>query len=659
MLTPGGMVGNRNGWRARALGLLLLACARPAAGLERLLSSGDVSGDGTTVIGIRAYAIGAGGAVAARVQSGVDTTTQAIVVRAGGRPWVTVARTGMGAPGGGVVEALGRIAVGIDGVVIVRADVGRTDGSTAGQILSCDLSGVCRRLVGTGDRTPSSTSHRFTSVDVPVANVDGLVVFRGADDGGGMGLYRVTTNGSITTLMQSGDAMPGGGTFETFGGPALATDGAIAFFASGPLDTATRKGIFLRTAAGELRAVAGIGDDAPGGGTFSVVQAPAIGDDGTVAFRATRLDDEAVTHAGIFLAGATGVTTVLQQNDVGPRAGTYIEFEAPALGGGGLLAVRAALTLPTNAIVALSGSVQVLAGAGDPAPFGGVYAAFADPVTGPRRRVLFSATMADARMHLLSASFGDEGQALVGANCNLGGSLAAALDAVADQGTISVTGACHESVTIDDERRIRLVGTHRGKRRGATLTAADDAHPVFDVRPTAGAISIEGFAVITTSPLRIRGAGHALLDLDVHGGIDLGGDHMQVDGLLVRDAESACLVVGASDSSITRTRLSRCAGDGVAVTADRVTLDHLVVQGARGRGGLVSSDGNQILKSRFVGNRGTGLRVTGGGSTLTGNRVLRNREGGLLVQGCNVDGGHNRAAGNRGGPNRDFKDCTP
>lgn len=659
MLTLVGMVGNRNGWRVGALGLLLLAGARPAAALERLLSSGDVSGDGTTVIAIRAYAIGAGGAVAARVQSGVDTTTQAIVVRAGGRPWVTVARTGVGAPGGGVVQALGRVTVGVDGVVIVRADVGRTDGSTAGEILSCDLSGVCRRLVGTGDRTPSSAAHRFTAVDVPVANVDGLVVFRGADDGGGMGLYRVTTNGSITTLMQSGDAMPGGGTFATFGGPALATDGAIAFFGSGPLDTATRKAIFLRTAAGDLRAVAGVGDAAPGGGSFSVVQSPAIGDDGTVAFRATRLGDDAVTHAGVFLAGGAGVTSVVQQNEVGPRAGTYIDFEAPAVGTDGLLALRAALTLPTSAIVALSGSAQVLAGAGDSAPFGGVYAAFADPVTGPRRRVLFSATMADARTHLLSASLGDEGQAFVGANCSLGGSLAAALDAVADQGTISVTGACHESVTVDDDRRIRLVGTHRGKRRAATLTAADDAHPVFDVRPTAGAISIEGFGVTTTAPLRVRGAGHALLDLDVHGGVDLGGDHMQVDGLLVREAENACLVAGASDSSITRTRLLRCAGDGVTVSGDRVTLDRLVVQGARGRGGLVSSDGNQILRSRFVANRGTGLRVTGGGSTLTGNRILRNRQGGLLVQGCNADGGHNRAAGNKGGPNRDFEDCTP
>lgn len=649
----------------RMCAVLLLLCVLTsgrvavADTIERVLSVGDTA-DQLPILGIKAYAIGGGGTIAARVQIAADETRQALLMRSGDGLWRRVAHVGEAAPGGGTFETLGRVAVGADSTVVFRADIRRTDATIAGALFARTADGLRRRLVIAGERTPVGDASRFTEVDVPASGESGEIVFRGTDDGDRKGLFRIGTSDARTLLMLAGDAIPGGGTFDTFGGPVIGADGSIVFFGSGTDNGSARKGIYRRAADGTVTALLTVGSGLAEG-TVTVLQQPAAALDGTAVFRGTLNGLDAVTRTALFIADGAGVRVLAIEDGRGPGTSTYVQPQAPAVGRGGLVAFHAFLSVPLEALVVYSNVPAMLAAQDQATPFGGIYHSFGDPVIGPRARVLFSATLADGSVHLVRAVIGaDDGAATLSVDCSLGASITAALAAVADQGTIEVRGRCAENIRIDDGRRLRLVGVRNGRRR-ASITSTDPSLPIIDVRPSAGALVLEGFDLRSQAlAVQIAGFGHRVSDLTIDGGgVTLAGASHQVERLTVRRAGGVCLTVAAADSAIGQTRLQRCGSDGLAVSADGVSVDRVTVQNAKGRGLFIQSDDDQVLRNRSLGNRGAGLLLIGRGSTLTGNRVSGNRGGGLIVQGCNIDGGKNRAGRNRGGVNRDFEGCVP
>lgn len=661
VLTSADMSGNRGGLRAMLV-VVLLATSAHAGVIERVLSVGDAVPGGGTVGVIQSHAIGRGGVVAARVQIDADAGAQAILVRAGAGEWRVVARAGDAAPAGGTLQALGRLTVGPDALVVVRADVRRTDGAVVDSLLAYPYGGRGRRLVASGDRTPFGDLSRFTAVDVPSANAVGVVTFRGVDDSGRRALYRIGTDDVRTVLVESGDAIPGGGGFSTFGGPVLADDGAVAFFGSGEFVGAARKGIFVRTAAGVLQAIAFVGDQLTSG-RLSVVQSPAIREGGVVAFHGTVVDADGFEHTGNFAGqGNALASTVGLEDGAAPGLARYVALETPTVGTSGLVGFRAVMTLPSEGIVSVgAGAPQLVAAAGDASPLGPAFASFGDPVAGPRWRLAFTASLVDGSAHLFVATVGDhDGAAVVQVDCGLGARIDTALGAVADQGRIEVSGVCRENVVLDDTRRITIVGLRRGGKTRASLVAADGALPAVDVRPSAGALTLQNLRVGQGSPgIRIEGTGHVLDGVEVQrAGVQVAGEGHRLQALRVVKASSTCLSVTAPGTTVNACRLVGCGADGLSVVADRTTIDGCVITKARAAGATVTGDGHALTRNVITDNAGVGLRVTGLGSTLTRNRVLRNRAGGLLVQGCNVDGGKNRTAGNRGGPNRDFDPCA-
>jgi len=93
-------------------------------------------------------------------------------------------------------------------------------------------------------------------------------------------------DGRPRAVARLGDPAPGGGRFSNFGlWPALGASGTIAFAAS--VDDGPSPVIIVRTAADGLRRVAGVGDRVPGGGriaTLTLLPVVSVNAGGAVSF---------------------------------------------------------------------------------------------------------------------------------------------------------------------------------------------------------------------------------------------------------------------------------------------------------------------------------------------------------------------------------------
>ncbi len=144
--------------------------------------------------------------------------------------------------------------------------------------------------------------------------------------------------GALRAVVQSGDAAPGGGSFDRFGvtpQPVFApvnAKGQVAFYAT-VLRAPGREGIFLADATG-ITKVAAFGDAVPGGGTiggFADDPLPALNAAGHVAFGAHITEGRATE--GLFLAGEDGIRVIAAAGDDAPGvpAGVLEAFNTPAL----------------------------------------------------------------------------------------------------------------------------------------------------------------------------------------------------------------------------------------------------------------------------------------------------------------------------------------
>src|SRR5881628_1418808 len=247
-----------------------------------------------------------------------------------------------------------------------------------------------RRVVVTGQAVPGGgTFDRFSVESLPIVapiNGKGQVAFfatilRGRSS---EGLF-VSSGERIGKLAADGNAAPGGGVFSGFGRhpvPALNEGGELAF-AAAIVGARAVEGIFVASPRG-TRAIALAGAAAPDipSGTIASLDAPAINDRGDVAFLATvRRGRESVE--AIYLSSGATLSKVVAQGDPAPAGGTFAGFGVPALNDSGALAFAAVVegrAVPGGVFVAKGGRTRMLVGAGDESPIGGIFAKFSERV---------------------------------------------------------------------------------------------------------------------------------------------------------------------------------------------------------------------------------------------------------------------------------------
>jgi len=247
-----------------------------------------------------------------------------------------------------------------------------------------------RRVVVTGQAVPGGgTFDRFSVESLPIVapiNGKGQVAFfatvvRGRASEG----FFLSTGTRFSKLAADGDPAPGGGVFSGFGRhpvPALNDGGELAF-AAAIAGAKAVEGIFVASPRG-TRTVALAGSSAPDipSGTFASLDTPAINDRGDVAFLATIRRGRESLEA-IYLHSRGKSRKVVAQGDPAPAGGTFAGFGPPSLNGKGLVVFGAVVegrAVPGGLFVSTAGAIRMLVGAGEDTPDGGIFAKFSERV---------------------------------------------------------------------------------------------------------------------------------------------------------------------------------------------------------------------------------------------------------------------------------------
>jgi hypothetical protein len=249
---------------------------------------------------------------------------------------------------------------------------------------------VLRPLARTGDAAPGGGSfNRFGQEALPIVapvNARGDVAFfatlsRGESDEG-IFLQRA---GRIVTVAREGDRVAGVGRLSGFGKhptPALNDAGAVAFAAAVAGGRAV-EGIFTWSA-GRVRAVATTGTPVPGmpSTVLAGLDAPAINARGDVVFLATvRRGREASEAILVFRSGV--LRKIVAQGDPAPAGGSFAAFGPPAINASGEVAFAAVVegkAVPGGVFVATGDRVQMAVAAGEDTPIGGIFAKFSERI---------------------------------------------------------------------------------------------------------------------------------------------------------------------------------------------------------------------------------------------------------------------------------------
>jgi hypothetical protein len=208
----------------------------------------------------------------------------------------------------------------------------------------------------------------------------------------------------LRAVVRTGDAAPGGGTFDRFGQEALPViapvnaSGDVAFFATLSRGTAD-EGIFLQRR-GRIQTVAREGDRVPGVGRlsgFGKHPTPALSDNGTVAFAAAVAGGRAVEGIFAWSAGRLSAVAITGSPAPGMPSSVLAGLDVPAVNARGdvvfLAAVRRGRESLDAILVSTGGALRKVVAQGDPAPAGGVFAAFGPPAINARGAVAFAAVV--------------------------------------------------------------------------------------------------------------------------------------------------------------------------------------------------------------------------------------------------------------------------
>ncbi|MCR9095413.1 MAG: hypothetical protein NXI30_14425 [bacterium] len=230
-----------------------------------------------------------------------------------------------------------------------------------------------------GDPEPGGSGGTYSALRAPVVNDSGVVAFRSSIASGSAtsGVYRDAASG-VAAIALTGDLAPdtGGGTFTSFGDPAINASGDVVFNATVGGGTANA-GIWQSTPAGLLTIVT-TQVAAPGtsGGFYTAFVSPiAINDVGEITFFANTSSPAAT--GGIFVEGdGVASRSVFLANQASPPDvinGTYFAFGRPAINASGDVATTVTIfdgvsTFTEAVVVDEAGGPRVVAFAGDAAP---------------------------------------------------------------------------------------------------------------------------------------------------------------------------------------------------------------------------------------------------------------------------------------------------
>ena len=216
----------------------------------------------------------------------------------------------------------------------------------------------------------------------------------------GAGVYRRLSGEPVkAVVVPFVTAAPGGGTFQGSGFHASINSLGTAAFAGvvetregspGPMGRGLGlgQGVYVANRAGQITAVAGPGDAAPGGDTFDYAEQPWINDQGDVAFGGHLHGDQCIDLGQkkfvIFCAVSVyikdhdgGIRSIAHQGDPAPGGGTYRLAFGPVINNNGDLVFIGDLTKAPDAgdnlavFLHKDGVTQPIARRGDAMPGGG------------------------------------------------------------------------------------------------------------------------------------------------------------------------------------------------------------------------------------------------------------------------------------------------
>jgi hypothetical protein len=238
------------------------------------------------------------------------------------------------------------------------------------------------KLAAVGDAVPSGERIAgFGERPGASLNSGGTVAFMAALTGGKStsGIF-LAQNGKIIPVALSGGVAPGvvGGTLADFEAPILNDAGDVAFLASIRRGRETQEAIYVHRH-NELKKVIGSGDLVPGGGAFTSFGNPVINNNGDVAFAA--LIEQGPILAGIFVGAGRDPRLLLAAGAPAPAGGVFTRFsERLDFNDAGTVALNSGIRqgATAGAITVIENDVtRVVASVGDAAPGGGTFSAFA------------------------------------------------------------------------------------------------------------------------------------------------------------------------------------------------------------------------------------------------------------------------------------------
>lgn len=249
---------------------------------------------------------------------------------------------------------------------------------------------ILRAVARAGDAAPGGgIFDRFGQDTLPVVapiNAKGEVAFfaRLSHGTAEEGIFLRRGERTLTVARQ-GDRVPGIGTLSGFGKhptPALSDSGMVAFAAAVAGGRAV-EGIFAWSA-GRVRPVALTGTPAPGmpASALAGLDSPAVNGRGDIVFLATIRHGRESVDAILLSAGGV-LRKVVAQGDPAPAGGHFAAFGPPVINGTGAVAFAGVVegkAVPGGLFVAKGQHIEMVVGAGDDTPIGGIFAKFSERI---------------------------------------------------------------------------------------------------------------------------------------------------------------------------------------------------------------------------------------------------------------------------------------
>ena len=262
-----------------------------------------------------------------------------------------------------------------------------TYGGASGAGVFLSEGGRLSSVAVSGQSTSAGTfaNDGLSSFDGPQINDSGTVAFAARGWVGPGGLFQKTRWGSLTVLVQAGDAAPNGGSFMHFDDLAQNDHGDVAFIAQNDVGN---WGVYLKPRWGPVQAIAVNGDTLPSTGNGTIdgscyPDGPWINNVGDVAFQIDCISGGTGGFDGSYFLWSSGggIQPLVMMGDPGPAGigGTITDIKAgrPAMNDQEivlLLSLSGASTenvVTTKALNAGPGAgYQVCAQSGQPAPLG-------------------------------------------------------------------------------------------------------------------------------------------------------------------------------------------------------------------------------------------------------------------------------------------------